>query len=203
MVAPIGLVCYSTRLTPTLVCHSSLHILSCIVNPMCTDSAKESSKTSWANTRSTHVGDTMEQLLSCCVWGPFSVSSHFMVDGCQQNNYVCLCIWSKYQIADDIAFPLSTMMRVINKCVSEHNNGSRGGFSASSFPICLSELDMSIFFWVTANIEVLPSAPSKGNTSSWVQDSVLTRPLSCSCSLQSQMTWTSHVMLVMWIVLLV
>ena len=56
----------------------------------------------------------------------------------------------KCQIADAIAFPLSTMMRVINKVCphlkADPNIMEISGDSASSFPIYLSESDTSIFF---------------------------------------------------------
>jgi hypothetical protein len=93
----------------------------------------------------------------------------------------------KCQIADDIAFPLSKMMRVINKVLplsnADPNIVEREEDSALRvFRYTFQNRTRRYFFWVTANVEVMPSAPSKGNASSWEQDSVLTRLLSRSSS---------------------
>ena len=91
----------------------------------------------------------------------------------------------KCQIVDDIAFSLSKMMRVINKVLplsnADPNIMERAGDSALRvFRYTFQNRTSRYFFWVTANVEVIPSAPSKGNASSWEQDSVLTRLLSRS-----------------------
>jgi hypothetical protein len=94
----------------------------------------------------------------------------------------------KCQIVDDIAFPLSKMMRVINKVLpfsnADPNIMERAEDSALQvFWYTFQNRTRRYFFWVTANAEVIPSAPSKGNASSWEQDSVLTRLLSRSSGL--------------------
>ena len=95
----------------------------------------------------------------------------------------------KCQIADDIAFPLSTMMRVINKVLPLSNADPNIMETAEDsalrvFRYTFQNRTRRYFFWVTANVEVMPSAPSKGNASSWEQDSVLTRLISRSRSLE-------------------
>ena len=91
----------------------------------------------------------------------------------------------KCQIADDIAFPLSAMMRVINNVLPLSNADPNIMEIAEDselrvFRYTFQNRTRRYFFWVTANIEVMPSAPSQGNASSWEQDSVLTRLLSRS-----------------------
>jgi len=81
----------------------------------------------------------------------------------------------KCQIVDDIAFPLSKMMRVINKVLplsnADPNIMERAEDSALQvFWYTFQNRTRRYFFWVTANAEVIPSAPSKGNASSWEQD---------------------------------
>jgi len=95
----------------------------------------------------------------------------------------------KCQIADDIAFPLSTMMRVINKVLPLSNADpnimeTAGDSALRVFRYTFQNRTRRYFFWVTANVGVMPSAPSKGNASSWEQDSVLTRLISRSRSLE-------------------
>jgi hypothetical protein len=94
----------------------------------------------------------------------------------------------KCQIVDDIAFSLSKMKRGINKVLPlsnvDPNIMKRAEDSALRvFRYTFQNQTRRYFFWVTANVEVIPLALSKGNASSWEQDSVLTRLLSCSSSL--------------------
>ena len=90
----------------------------------------------------------------------------------------------KYEIGDDIQFSLSTMMRAVNKVlptmssipnVVEFPGGSRLQVYRHSF----QNRTRRHFFWVTAEIGVIPSLRSPRSATAWEEeDRVLTRLLS-------------------------
>ena len=124
----------------------------------------------WAiNSRGRHNGTTF--ILSCLR----SVFSELPLHGrwLPAEQQLRLNLHMKFQIADDDESHQQGASTF--KCGSEHH-GNSGGFSASSFPICLSESDTLILFLGDSDHwSLMPSAPSKCNASSWEQDSDLTR----------------------------
>ena len=130
------------------------------------------------NSRGKHNGTTF--ILSCLR----SVFSELPLHGrWLPAEQLRLYMHMKFQIADDIAFPLSTMMRVINKVLPLSNVDPNimeiaEDSALQVFRYTFRNRTRQYFFWVTANMKAMPTAPCKGNASSWEQDSVLTWLLS-------------------------
>ncbi len=91
----------------------------------------------------------------------------------------------KCNIGDDIAFTLSSMMRVINKVLPSVNSEPITMEIAGSLPLQICRYTYQhrtrrYFFWVTTKVRETPTVPSQRYESAWEQDSVLTRLLSRS-----------------------
>jgi hypothetical protein len=91
----------------------------------------------------------------------------------------------KFNISDDIKFTLPTMMQVMNKVYPltssvEPNivEGASGEGQLQVFRHSFQNRTRRYFFWVTAQVGVVPSLPSQLNaTEWWEQDHVLARLL--------------------------
>jgi hypothetical protein len=89
----------------------------------------------------------------------------------------------KYEIGEDIKFTLSAMVRVINKVLPQVSSVPNvveipGGSHLQVFRHSFQNRTRRHFFWVTAEIGVIPSLPSQLNATAWEQDCVLTKLLS-------------------------
>jgi hypothetical protein len=93
----------------------------------------------------------------------------------------------KYNIGEDIKLTLPTMMRVINKVFPltsslEPNiiEDASGGVQLHVFRLSFQNRTRQYFFWVTAQVGVVPSLPSQLKVIVWEQDCGLTRLLAGS-----------------------
>jgi hypothetical protein len=97
---------------------------------------------------------------------------------------LCMYMHIKFDIGDDIKFTLPTMMQVMNKVYPltssvEPNivEGASGEGQLQVFRHSFQNRTRRYFFWVTAQVGVVPSLPSQLNATVWEQDCVLTRLL--------------------------
>ncbi|KAI2506094.1 hypothetical protein MHU86_8325 [Fragilaria crotonensis] len=100
---------------------------------------------------------------------------------------LCTYMHMKFNVGEDIKFTLPTMMRVINKVFPltsslEPNiiEGASGEVQLQVFRHTFQNRTRRYFFWVTAQVGVVPSLPSQLSATVWEQDHVLTRLLAGS-----------------------
>ena len=87
------------------------------------------------------------------------------------------------EIGEDIQFSLSSMMRAVNKVLPTMSSVPNvvefpGGSRLQVFRHSFQNRTRRHFFWVTAEVGVIPSLPSPRNATAWEEDCVLTRLLS-------------------------
>jgi hypothetical protein len=86
----------------------------------------------------------------------------------------------KYEIGEGIQFSLSAMMRAVNKVLPTMSSVPNvvefpGGSRLQVFRHSFQNRTRRHFFWVTAEVGVIPSLPSQCNATAWEEDCVLTR----------------------------
>ena len=159
--------------------HWSPPPLPCIASPACTDSSKALSISRWAVATSVHAANTIQRRLFYHAWrqlfGEIQLHGRWL-----PAEQLRLNMHMKCNIGNDIAFTLSSMMRVINKVLPSVDSEPNTMEIAGSLPLQIYRYTYQLrtrryFFWVTTKVRETPTVPSQKYASAWEQDSVLTR----------------------------